>query len=233
MFKNNRFRLILEHKRKLEEPIAAAVLSEYDVLTPHRLAGGGGEFGYEYSCKTSSGAVLLLESEGEQSGLRDLAMLRKYTAENYKKWQSHARRRGFISRSVFKGPFLIKSHVKTSGWHISVMEATKEHTRTIRATANALVANSSLTFSPHQSYTTGTPPHSGRDVVQDQKSQCVFVSYYRAKSRVLPASPKVIKAGAGPDHPGDMDNSPPQGPEVASFTLDSEVSILYTQRISV
>lgn len=105
----------------------------------------------------------------------------------------------------------------------------KDQTRKIRAVGDPSIAPFGLRFSPYQQYSTGWPHRSGPDPPSEVKNQCIFLSYYRVKARLFGA--KVVRAGAGPHHPGDADRRHPQAPEVVASEVQRPLCFPYVGSI--
>lgn len=172
--------------------------------------------GYRFSCAHDQGALLILKTPASQEVVHPNRAFRDYMRVHHASWCEFARARGLdIDPDHI---ILVRGWVKTAAWAVAAFtDSGKNHEVNFDASAGPFAkASFSVSYSSAVSmsveHRTGPAKHIGvtspynTGETQPPRDQCVFLSYYEMKSRVIWGKKK-IKAAAEPLD--DFDDKPP------------------------
>lgn len=230
------------HSKSLQSvSISAGASAGYEPLcllfcliswTSNRDIGAAASAGLQYRCSEEFGALLMLKQSANKTYLECRMHIQQYVRAHISKWCSFANDEFGIGLEE-QDLIFVSGHTKTSVWGAAAFQHSSASAE-LRIGGGCFVPSVSGEFNVSMSRCSDASVFSRcgpRDLVSTwnddtpmripKYQQCIFVNYYKMKSRRWPLRPAVIQAAAGPHE------LPDDGDDDDSASTDSWGAIVY------
>ncbi|GJE88442.1 hypothetical protein PsYK624_045250 [Phanerochaete sordida] len=141
---------------------------------------------YSFSCHGSKGAVTVLGGFGHQEWYISNRAFWEYIAAHHSSWCTYAKEKGFLVRS--DAIVLVSGWLKTTNWALAaISNSSTAHEFSISASAGSYASASfevTAGSAVQMSWVTRCGPFND-DVSPGACNQCLFIRYYKIKTRPL------------------------------------------------